>query len=130
MPYTQKDLEDVPFFFCKKGDVWVTVGPYSATYWRGNKIPLDGRQYQCGGTIIFKNGQSFRSSFNVDTTTFDFVSKKSIYLNIDTVWYNIDEPELLLKLNLTFSEIYPLTWITDRPLDYHLTGPYILNKRR
>lgn len=126
MPYTKKDLEDLPISFCGKDDVWVIVGPCSATYWRDYKIALDGRNYKSGGTVTFKNGQSFRASFYVDTTTFDFVSKDTIYLNIDENWYSIEEPELLTKLKITTDDIYPLKWQTDRPLDYHVKPPFTL----
>jgi hypothetical protein len=128
MPFTKKDLEDLPVSFCGKDDVWVIVGPCSATYWRDYKIALDGRKYKSGGTVMFKNGQSFRASFYVDTTTFDFVAKDSIYLSIGDDWYNIEEPELLTKLNITTEDIYPIKWQTDRPLDYHVKPPFIVQK--
>jgi hypothetical protein len=128
MPFTKKDLEDLPISFCGKDDVWVIVGPCSATYWRDYKIALDGRKYKSGGTVTFKNGQSFRASFYVDTTTFDFVAKDTIYLNIGDHWYNIEEPELLTKLKITTDDIYPLRWQTDRPLDYHVKPPFTLQK--
>ncbi|WP_131539678.1 hypothetical protein [Pedobacter nototheniae] len=128
MPFTKKDLEDLPISFCGKDDVWVIVGPCSGTYWRNYKIALDGRKYKTGGTITFKNGQEYRASFYVDTTTFDFVSKDSIYLSIGDDWYNIEEPELLTKLKVSQDDIYPLKWQSDRPLDYHIKSPYILKK--
>jgi hypothetical protein len=128
MPFTKKDLEDLPISFCRKDDVWVIVGPCSATYWRDFKIALNGRKYQTGGTVTFKNGQSFRASFYVDTTTFDFVSKDTIYLSIGEDWYHIEEPELLTKLKITTDDIYPLKWQTDRPLDYHVRPPFSLPK--
>jgi len=126
MPFTKKDLEDVPISFCKEDEVWVIVGPCSAKYWRERKIPLDGKKYKTGGLVTFRNGRSYRASFYLDTTTFDFVSRDSLYLYIDDVWYGIDEPELLEKLQVTPEEIYPLTWRTDRPLDYHAKPPYTL----
>ena len=128
MPFTKKDLEDLPISFCGKDDVWVIVGPCSATYWSDYKISLDGRKYKTGGTITFKNGQEFRASFYVDTTTFDFVSKDSIYLSIGDDWYCIEEPELLTKLKVKEDDIYPLKWQSDRPLDYHVKPPYTLTK--
>jgi hypothetical protein len=124
MPFTKKDLEDLPIFFARKDDVWVTVGPCSASYWQEIKIPLDGRQYKCDGTIIFKNGDKLRASFTIDTTTFDFLDIESVYVNIGDDWYGINEPELLTKLKLTNEDIFPFTWLADRPLDYHLQGPY------
>jgi hypothetical protein len=128
MPFTKKDLQDLPISFCDKDEVWVIVGPCSGTYWREYKIALDGRKYHTGGTVIFKNGQTFRASFYVDTSTFNFVKKDSIYLKIGADWYNIEEPELLVKLNVTADDIFPLKWQTDRPLDYHVKPPFTLTK--
>jgi|688.fasta_scaffold602778_1 hypothetical protein len=128
MPVTKKDLEELPISFCGKDDVWVIVGPCSASFWKEYKIALDGRKYKTGGTIILKNGQSFRASFYVDTTTFDFVKSDSIYLNIGEDWYNIEEQELLTKLSITQDDIYPLKWQSDRPLDYHVKPPFTLTK--
>jgi hypothetical protein len=124
MPFTKKDLQDVPIWFVRQADVWVTVGPCSASPWNGLKIPLDGRQYKCGGKIIFRNGNVHQASFTVNTTRFDFLETDSVYLAIGEDWYNINEPELLTKLNLTKNEIFPFTWLPDRPLDYHIEGPY------
>jgi hypothetical protein len=124
MSFTNQDLNDYPILMAKKDDVWVTIGPCSAAYWSKFKIPLDGRQYKCGGTIIFKNGDKHRASFIIDTTTFDFINIESIYLNIGDKWFGINEPELLKRLELSKEEIFPFTWLTDRPLDYHKQGPY------
>jgi hypothetical protein len=124
MPFTKKDLEDLPILFCKKDDVWVTVGPCSTKSWKESKIPLDGRQYKCGGTIIFKNGFKYRASFTINTTTFDFIEKEGVYIEVEEDWYNINEPDLLNKICLNSEDIFPFLWETDRPLDYHVKGPY------
>ncbi len=44
MPFTKKDLDELPISFAGKDDVWVTIGPCSASFLREYKIPLDGRQ--------------------------------------------------------------------------------------
>ena len=128
MPFTKKELESLPISFCGKDEVWVIVGPCSGAGWKDRKIPLDGRKYQTGGTITLKNGQVFRASFYIDTTTFDFVAKESIYLNIGEDWYGIEEPELLTKLAINIDDIFPLKWQSDRPLDYNVKPPYTLTK--
>ncbi len=128
MPFTKKDLEDLPISFCGKDEVSVIVGPCSATFYLEYKIALDGRKYKTGGTDTFKNGQELRASFYVDTTTFDFVNKDSIYLSIGDDWFCIEEPELLAKLKVSQDDIYPLKWQSDRPLDYHVKPPYTLTK--
>jgi len=65
MPFTKKDLEDLPISFCGKDDVWVIVGPCSATYWKDYKIALDGRKYKTGGTITFKTVHLFAPIFSI-----------------------------------------------------------------
>ncbi|HRD53429.1 MAG TPA: hypothetical protein PKY96_12355 [Flavobacteriales bacterium] len=126
MPFTKQDLANFPISFCRKDEVSVIVGPCSAKAWHERTIPLDGRKYHTGGVITFKNGLSFRASFYVDTTTFRFVSSESIYLHIGEDWYQINEPELLTKLQINRQDIYPLTWRTDRPLDHSERPPYTL----
>ncbi|MBK6998070.1 MAG: hypothetical protein IPH31_25485 [Lewinellaceae bacterium] len=128
MPVTKQDLDEFPISFCGKDEVWVIVGPCSKSIWSEYKIALDGRKYKAGGTITFKNGQSFRATFMIDTSTFDFVDKDFVYLSIGEDWYNIREPELLVKLNITQDDIYPLKWQSDRPLDYHVKPPFTLEK--
>jgi hypothetical protein len=130
MPITRKDLDELPISFCRQDEVWVIVGPGSGKAWHERKIPLDGRKYKTGGTITFHNGHQLRASFYVDTTTFDFVDSENVYVHIDDVWYNLEEPELLQKLSIIRGDIYPLKWSSDRPLDYGVRGPYILEDKK
>lgn len=116
--------------FCGKDIVRVYVGPSTVKHLQDKKIALDGRKYENGGTIIFSNGQEFRASFCIDTTSFNFVNKDSIYLSIGDEWYHIEEPELITKLNIREEDIYPLKWAPDRPLDYHVKPPYLLQKEK
>lgn len=124
MPFTKEDLSDTPIYFERENTVSAIVGPCTARAWTGNKIPLDGRQYCCGAIVIFKNGERHRASIRIDTTTFDFLIRGSVYIVIDDVWYKWNEPELLDKLKTTSEEVFPFYWQTDRPLDYHQPGPY------
>lgn len=126
MPLTEKDLGPHSSF-SKQNEVTVWVGPFEAMGWKNSKIPLDGRKYQCGGEVIFKNGKILRASFRVDTTTFDFLEKESVYVNLNNLWYRWDEPELLAILNIKKEDAFPFTWAPDRPLDYHVKGPYPMN---
>jgi hypothetical protein len=130
MPFTQNDLDELPIYFCRRpGEVWVTVGSCSAKAWKNNKIPLDGRQYKCAGTIILRNGKKLRASFSITTTDFDFIIMDSLYIPVNGTWYRWDEPELLTALNITKEEFVPYKWMPDKPLDYHVKGPYIINER-
>jgi hypothetical protein len=124
MPFTKKDLEEVPIYFEKENEVSVNVGACSAFIWKKKKIPLDGRHYTCGGILILKNGQKVRASFRIDTTGFDFLERDSVYVNINEVWYGWDEPELLEKLGLKEEEAFPFYYQTDRPIDYQNNGPF------
>jgi hypothetical protein len=124
MPYTKEYLDTVPISFYGKDEVWVTVGPCSQRAWKKEKIPLDGRQYHCGGTLILKNGQKVRASFTIKTTDFDFLIRDSVYIPIDGTWYRWDEPELLEVLGLTREIAFPFYWQTDVPLDYGQKEPY------
>ena len=124
MPFTKKNLDDLPIFFAGKDDVWVTVGPCSVIFFKEFKIPLDGRQYKCGGIITFKNGESYRASFTLNTTTFNFLDLESVYINVGEDWYNVNEEAILSKLNLKIEDIFPYTWNTDRPIENHIKGPY------
>lgn len=128
MPFTKKDLRELPISFCGKDQVWVWVGPCSVMSWSGYKIPLDGRKYQAGGTVIFSNGKSYRASLIIDTTTFDFVAANTIYLNIDGDWYNLKEAALLENLAISKQDIFPIKWQTDRPIDYSQKPPFIISE--
>ena len=124
MPFTRKDLENLPISFEGKNEASVLVGPCSAKSWNENKIPLDGRHYICGGVVILKNGTELRASLALQTHTFDFLELDGVYVLYNDTWYKWDEKELLLALNEKSEKIYPFTWLPDKPLDYHLKGPY------
>ena len=124
MPFTKHDLEQAPISFCKKNEAWVIVGSCSKTVWDEKKIPLDGRKYILGGEIILKNNTVLRASFDIDTTTFDFLVKGSVYIYLNEVWYRWDEPELLEKLGLNPDEAFPFKWLPDRELNFTDKGPY------
>ena len=124
MPFTKQDLEQVPISFCNENDAWVIVGPCSMTVWREKTIPLDGRKYILGGKIILKNNLVLNASFDIDTTTFDFLVKSSVYVNLSEIWYRWDEAQLLEKLGVSYVEAFPFKWLPDRELDYYNKGPY------
>ena len=104
----------------------VRVGPCSASTWRENKIPLDGRHYICAGIIILKNGIKLRANFEISTHTFDFLDRDSVtvYNENERTWYYMNEQQLYDVLGVTKEEVLPYRWLTDMPLDYHEKGPY------
>jgi hypothetical protein len=128
MPLRQKDIEEygVPISFERKGEVTVRSGPCSYSPWREKTIPLDGRHYNCAGTVIFKNGTSHQANFEINTHTFDFLDRDSvrIYIDREKAWHNLDEPELYSVLQVSQEEALPYKWLPDIPLDYQNKGPY------
>ena len=127
MGLSQKQLDEdgVPISFQKKGEVSVRNGPCSAGELSAKKIPLDGRVYICGGEIILKNGRRLRAHFEIQTHTFDFLDRESVWVTLDAdMWYTLDERELHKLLGLKRKDIFPYRWLPDRPLKYHVPGPY------
>lgn len=130
MPFTPKDLYELPISFCNsKGETWVIVSPNSKAPWFEKRIPLDGREYICAGTIFLKNGTELRASFSITTTTFDFIKMDTVYIPVNETWYRWDEPELLIALGINEVDFVPYKWKSDKPLDYSEKGPYLINER-
>jgi hypothetical protein len=130
MPFTPQDLEEFPISFCSQvGETWVIVGPCTMTIWNKRKIPLDGREYRCAGTIILRNGIELRASFSITTTNYDFIIMDSLYIPVEGTWYRWDEIELPSVLNISKEEFTPHQWKTDKPLDYHVKAPYVIKDR-
>lgn len=111
------------------GNVRVFVGPHSVTAFKGTRIPLDGRKYACDGRVIFRNGTTVRAKFNVDTTDFDFLVRSSVICYQEGLWYRWNEPELFAALGTTAEDALPFEWAPDRPLLYHLPGPYPMERK-
>jgi len=131
MPLRIKDIEQygAPISFEGKGKVTVRIGPCSGTNLKANKIPLDGRHYICAGTIILKNGMKLQANFEINTHTFDFLERDTvkIYIDSEKAWYFMNEDELYKILGVSREDAFPYTWEPDKPLDYHIPGPYPMN---
>lgn len=128
MPLKLQDIEKhgVPISFQSKGTVSVRTGPSSGIDFHDDKIPLDGRQYICAGTIILKNGLQLQANFEINTHTFNFLERESvrIYIAKEEAWYFIGEAELFEILGVKQEDALPYTWLPDIPLDYKVKGPY------
>jgi hypothetical protein len=128
MPIKLEDIEryGAPISFLKPGEVMVGVGPNSATFLKGKKIPLDGRHYCCAGKVILKNGLTLNANFEINTHTFDFLDRNSVrvFIEKERAWYSLDEKELFDLLHIAQKEAVPYTWVPDIPLDFHNSGPY------
>jgi hypothetical protein len=69
------------------GSMHVFVGPCSVMYFRGDKIPLDGRKYACDGRVMLRSGHELRAKFELDTTKFDFIVLSSVIVFHESQWY-------------------------------------------
>ncbi|MDZ7694384.1 MAG: hypothetical protein U5K69_25220 [Balneolaceae bacterium] len=127
MPFREEDIQNVPISFLEPDKVMVRVGPFSAEFLQEPKIPLDGRHYKCAGKLILKNGQELRANFELQTHTFDFLEKDSVYVYVNGAWYSLDESELFEELGVLKEDALPFKWQPDRPLDYHESAPYPMN---
>jgi len=110
--------------FQKPGEAIVLVGPCTGRKWTGNKITMDGRHYECAGTVILKNGKRLFASLPIKTHNFDFLEQDGVYCQLGDSWYKPSEPEFLVNLGISAEEAFPYTWLSDIPLDYHVPGPY------
>lgn len=128
MPIRQADINryGAPIYFEREGQITVRTGPSSGRTLDAKKIPLDGRRYICAGKIILKSGLKLRANFEIRTDTFDFLDRDTVRVHIkdEDAWYKIDEPELWTVLEKEMDEELPYTWLPDKPLDYHVEGPY------
>jgi hypothetical protein len=115
---------DCRIHFEKPGEATVLNGPFSGKAWKETKITMDGRHYKCAGKVILKNGTELFANLPIRTHTFDFLEREGVYCLIEDTWYRPDEPEFLEKLGITSDEAFPYTWMPDRPLNYHIPGPY------
>jgi hypothetical protein len=112
----------------RPGRVMVYTGPNSVTFFDGERILLDGRKYSCDGRVFFRTGQEVRAKFVVDTTSFEFLSLNSVICYVGDLWYRWDEDALYEALGTTKELALPFTWEADRPLDYHIPGPYPMRR--
>lgn len=126
MPLRPKDLDEqgVPIWFAGPGEVWVRCGPCSGKPLQGDRIPLDGRRYICAGKLFLRTGTILRAHFEIQTHTFDFLDRESVWCFVGDAWYQFGEPALWQVLGITREEAEPYTWSPDVPLDQHEPGPY------
>jgi hypothetical protein len=125
MPLKVSDIEKYSIKIAEKNEVFVWVGPCSSKKMSFDVIPLDGRKYECGGTIILANGLDLQASFRIIKSTNEpLLIDDSIYTKIDDVWYKLGEPEFYAKTELDPDDVFPIEWLPDIPLELSLKGPY------
>ncbi len=113
--------------FAKPNEVWVYVSPCSIKAWKEPRIALDGRNYICGGRLFLPCGVELRASFEVQTRSFDYLERNTVYVELGDFYYLPEEPELAEALGTTREGVIPYTWIPDRPLACSDPGPYAMS---
>ena len=113
--------------FAEKNEVYIRIGPCTFKKQKLLTIPVDGRLYECSGTIYLANGLDLQASFRIRKTQDPLLIEDSIYTKIDDVWYKLDEPDFYKKTELEANDIYPITWLPDIPLQTKEEGPYTLD---
>jgi len=126
MPLKIDDIKKYDIRIAEKDDVLVWVGPCAAKKMDFKAIPLDGRKYECGGSVLLANGLDLQASFRLQKTTDPLLLEDTIYTKIDGVWYKLNEPAFFEKTGLENDDVFPLKWIPDIPLDHKQKGPYTM----
>lgn len=118
MPITEKEIEDADwrFSFMKPGTAQVWVGPGTVSFWNEPVIHLDGRHYLCAGRLFFRDGTVVRAHFQIQTHTFDYLERDSVWCCVNDVWYRLTEPELYQALRIDPATALPYRWQPDIPL--------------
>ena len=124
MPLKIADIEKYSIKIAEKGEVFVWVGPCSSKKMDLDSIPLDGRKYECGGTIFLADGLDLQASFRIKKSNEALLMEDTIYTKIDDVWYKLGEPDFYKKTELEPEDIFPIEWLPDVPLDIKNKGPY------
>ncbi len=79
-----RDLDEFPISFCERMSIWVIVGPLHdvSQFGLSTKLHLTVGIIKQAERSHSKMGESFRATFMIDTSTFDFVDTDFVYLSI------------------------------------------------
>lgn len=124
MPYTKDDQWNLPLYFQKVNKVAVIINPATARAFKKRRIPIDGREYDCGGIVELKNGIVFRASFTINTLLKSFIIFYSVFLHKDDLWYRWNEPQLLSALDVKETDMFSFKWNPYRPLNTNAMGSF------
>ena len=124
MPLKESDIKKYSIQIAEKNEVFVWIGPCSAKKMELEKIPLDGRKYECGGEVQLANGLDLQASFRIQKNDDPLLIIETVYTKIDGIWYKLNEPEFFEKTGLEREDILPFTWIPDIPLEDIESTPY------
>lgn len=65
MSLKASDIKKYSIKLAEKGEVLTWIGPCSVKKIDSVEIPMDGRKYECGGTIYLANGLDLQASFRI-----------------------------------------------------------------
>jgi hypothetical protein len=124
MPLKLSDIKKYSIKIAERGEVLAWIGPCTVKKQDLKQIPLDGRKYECAGTIFLANGLDLQASFRIKKSDEPLLIDDSIYTKIDDAWYKLGEPDFFVKTELEKEDVFPIEWIPDIPLQTNVRGPY------
>jgi len=68
MPLREIDIKKYSIQIAEKNEAFVWIGPCSVKKLDLDQIALDGRQYECGGTVYLAVGLVLQASFRIKKT--------------------------------------------------------------
>jgi len=117
-------LKKYKILFAEKNEVFMRIGPCTLKRQKLDFIPLDGRLYECAGTIYLANGLDLQASFRIKKTDYPLLIENSIYTKIEDTWYKLGEPDFYEKTELDESDVFPIEWEPDIQLEKFGKGPF------
>ncbi|MFO7827859.1 MAG: hypothetical protein R6V23_04510 [Bacteroidales bacterium] len=118
------EVEKYKIQFAEKNEVFIRIGPCTFKRKKLESIPLDGRLYECGGTIYLANGIDMQASFRINKTGEALLIEESIYIKIDDAWYKLGEPDFYEITKLEKGDVFPIEWEPDIVLEGFGKGPF------
>jgi len=118
------DIKKYSIKLAEKGEVLAWIAPCSVKNMDITEIPLDGRKYECAGTIFLANSLDLQASFRIKKSDDPLLIEDSIYTKIDDVWYKLGEPDFYNKTELEEEDVFPIKWEPDIPLENFGNGPF------
>jgi len=124
MPLREIDIKKYSIQIAEKDEVFVWIGPCSVKKVELKEINLDGRKYECGGTVYLSDGLLLQASFRIKKTDEPLLIEDSIYTKIDDAWYKLGEPDFYSKTGLEEEDVFPIEWEPDIPIEGLGKGPF------
>jgi hypothetical protein len=127
MPLKESDIKKYSIQIAESNELFVWVGPCSVKKIEAQFIPLDGRKYECGGTIFLANGLELQASFRIQKSEHALLLDDTVYTKVDDVWYKLGEPSFYVKTGLEEIDFFPFDWLPDIPLEGNKIKPFAMD---